>query len=177
LKFKKSLFVGALDGGESEIFLGGSRLTRFMETVDKAAGSIPAPPPEEPPSSDAERSATEVVPESDELPQAATPADHDGNSAAASSGNGGSAGASGNGDQANPWNNLLNTGLDFLRQLSRAAGSASEPSGKSDGATKLARQFIQRDPDTGRSFVKFPMPEPQVLDQFVSAVKLLLGAL
>ena len=35
LKFKKSLFSGALDGGEKEVFLGGSRLTRFMETVEK----------------------------------------------------------------------------------------------------------------------------------------------
>ena len=42
LKFKKSLFSGALDGGEKEVFLGGSRLNRFMETVEKATGSIPA---------------------------------------------------------------------------------------------------------------------------------------
>ena len=35
LKFKKSLCAGVLDGGESTVFLGGSRLTRFMETVEK----------------------------------------------------------------------------------------------------------------------------------------------
>ena len=43
LKFKKSLFAGVLDGGEKEVFLGGSRLTKFMETVEKATTAIPEP--------------------------------------------------------------------------------------------------------------------------------------
>jgi superfamily II DNA or RNA helicase len=42
LKFKKSLFAGVLDGGEKEVFLGGSRLTKFMETVEKTTANIPA---------------------------------------------------------------------------------------------------------------------------------------
>src|SRR5208282_3718498 len=42
LKFKKSLFAGVLDGGETEVFLGGSRLTKFMETVESATTAIPA---------------------------------------------------------------------------------------------------------------------------------------
>ena len=41
LKFKKSLFAGVLDGGEKEVFLGGSRLTRFMETVERRRGRSP----------------------------------------------------------------------------------------------------------------------------------------
>jgi superfamily II DNA or RNA helicase len=49
LKFKKSLFTGALDGGEKDVFLGGSRLTRFMETVEKATGAIPQPEEVDPP--------------------------------------------------------------------------------------------------------------------------------
>ena len=43
LKFKKSLFAGVLDGGESEVFLGGSRLTRFMETVEKTTAAMAEP--------------------------------------------------------------------------------------------------------------------------------------
>ena len=43
LKFKKSLFAGVLDGGEKEVFLGGSRLTKFMETVEKATAAIAEP--------------------------------------------------------------------------------------------------------------------------------------
>jgi superfamily II DNA/RNA helicase len=41
LKFKKSLFAGVLDGGEKEVFLGGSRLKRFMDQVEAATTSIP----------------------------------------------------------------------------------------------------------------------------------------
>ena len=40
LAFKKSLFAGVLDGGEREVFLGGSRLSRFMETVEKTTTAI-----------------------------------------------------------------------------------------------------------------------------------------
>src|SRR5207245_9809283 len=36
LTFKKSLFAGVLDGGEREVFLGGSRLSRFMEADRKS---------------------------------------------------------------------------------------------------------------------------------------------
>lgn len=43
LKFKKALFAGVLDGGEREVFLGGSRLTRFMETVEKTTAAIAEP--------------------------------------------------------------------------------------------------------------------------------------
>jgi SNF2 family DNA or RNA helicase len=48
LAFKKSLFEGVLDGGRDEVFLGGSRLKRFMESVEKVTGSIPEPPPRSP---------------------------------------------------------------------------------------------------------------------------------
>jgi len=41
LSFKQSLFAGVLDGGQSEVFLGGSRLKRFMESVDQVTGAIP----------------------------------------------------------------------------------------------------------------------------------------
>lgn len=56
LKFKKSLFAGVLDGGEREVFLGGSRLTRFMETVEKTTAAIAEPVAddrEEPPAAEA----------------------------------------------------------------------------------------------------------------------------
>ena len=41
LKFKRSLFAGVLDGGDKEVFLGGSRLNKFMESVESATTSIP----------------------------------------------------------------------------------------------------------------------------------------
>src|SRR5262249_34519635 len=47
IAFKKNLFAGVLDGGESSVFMGGSKLKKFIETVDKITGNIPAPVPEE----------------------------------------------------------------------------------------------------------------------------------
>ena len=45
LAFKKSLFAGVLDGGQSEVFLGGTKLKRFMEFAGLAVlehdGSYP----------------------------------------------------------------------------------------------------------------------------------------
>src|SRR6478735_6451190 len=41
LKFKKSLFAGVLDGGAKDVFLGGSKLNKFMETVEAATAAIP----------------------------------------------------------------------------------------------------------------------------------------
>ena len=42
LAFKKSMFAGVLDAGQDEVFMGGTRLKKFMESVEKATGSIPA---------------------------------------------------------------------------------------------------------------------------------------
>lgn len=37
LKFKKALFAGVLDGGEDSIFIGKSRLSKFMESIEELA--------------------------------------------------------------------------------------------------------------------------------------------
>ncbi len=41
LSFKKSLFAGVLDAGEDNVFLGKSRLKKFMESVETVTSSIP----------------------------------------------------------------------------------------------------------------------------------------
>ncbi|TMG99011.1 MAG: DEAD/DEAH box helicase, partial [Betaproteobacteria bacterium] len=48
LAFKKSLFAGVLDGGESEVFLQGTRLSKFMEAVDEVTGAMGTAESEEP---------------------------------------------------------------------------------------------------------------------------------
>ncbi|MBN1396133.1 MAG: DEAD/DEAH box helicase [Pirellulales bacterium] len=45
LAFKKSMFAGVLDDGQNEVFLGGSRLKKFVESVEKATGTIPSSMP------------------------------------------------------------------------------------------------------------------------------------
>ena len=48
LKFKKSVFTGVFDKGENEVFLGATRLKRFMDSVEKvteaASQASPVPP-------------------------------------------------------------------------------------------------------------------------------------
>jgi superfamily II DNA or RNA helicase len=58
LKFKKSLFAGILDGGEKDVSFGGSRLTKFMETVEQTTASIPQAPAAEPPAPAPDRDST-----------------------------------------------------------------------------------------------------------------------
>jgi SNF2 family DNA or RNA helicase len=103
LKFKKSLFAGVLDGGETEVFLGGSRLTKFMETVEKATGAIPQPSYDDlgqPESAEPVRSGGRRRRELAEPPPAqAVPA-------------------------ADPWSGLLQTGMTFLQGLQAAQAGA-----------------------------------------------------
>lgn len=55
LAFKKSLFAGVLDGGPAEVFLQGTRLSKFMESVEQVTQAVgPAETaPEEPAPADA----------------------------------------------------------------------------------------------------------------------------
>lgn len=48
LRFKQSLFAGVLDGGDDEIFMDGSRLQKFIESVEAISGGIPAMSPDTP---------------------------------------------------------------------------------------------------------------------------------
>lgn len=113
LKFKKSLFSGALDGGEKEIFFGGSRLKRFMETVEKATTQIPAPPPAEEPAEPDPAPARAPAPAAEPVEEPVpTP--------------------------AGPWDGLLRAGLSFLEQLSSAHGG--QPGRGATPAASLVRR-------------------------------------
>ena len=108
LKFKKSLFAGALDGGEKEVFLGGSRLNRFMDTVEKATGGIPPQAGQDPPDrSEEDEREEEEEPQSGEAGQPSVSAP-------------GSAAAS----RDDFWSGMLQTGLTVLEQLAGASRRA-----------------------------------------------------
>lgn len=107
LTFKKSLFAGVLDGGEREVFLGGSRLSRFMEAVEKTTTAIASPPGVD---GDRRRRTTRHV-ENERRPGATITAP---------------AGGAGDG-----WATLVQTGLAWLEQL--AAVSAASKDNSADG--------------------------------------------
>jgi superfamily II DNA or RNA helicase len=92
LKFKKSLFAGVLDGGDAEINLGGSRLTKFMETVEAASKQIPAATPGE--SEEAKEARRELAPAKADRTAVAPAAD--------------------------PWGGLLQAGMALVQQMSAA---------------------------------------------------------
>jgi hypothetical protein len=154
IKFKKSLFAGVLDGGEKEVFLGGSRLTRFMESVEKASGAIPEPMVED------QTPIREAEPDS-------APAEVE-----VETPTGGPVVAA---PESTPLAGLLQQGLVLLEQL--AAASRLRPSnGSPETATPagLASTFIGKDERTGQSFLKLPMPKPEVLDQALQVIGKLL---
>jgi superfamily II DNA or RNA helicase len=193
LKFKKSLFAGVLDGGEKEVFLGGTRLNRFMETVEQTTAAIVVPAEEDrdeaprdeafeaeragrerpapagreaiPRAEEGERRGEIVPPFATAAPEAAAavqPGPAPGGAAPAGLPSSGAAGV----PPADPWSGLLVTGLNLLEQL---ASAARTPPGHPDAA-----RVVERDAQTGRAFLRIPMPDPDVLDRALHAIGLLL---
>jgi superfamily II DNA or RNA helicase len=145
LKFKKALFAGVLDGGEKEVFLGGSRLNRFIETVERTTGGISSgATPEGDVRAAASRRGDAGVRRKprEKAPVTAAPA-------------------------ADPWAGLLQTGLTLLEQVAAASRSSA-------GAGAPGLRFVERDPETGRDYLRIPMPGPDVLDRALQAIGSLL---
>lgn len=111
LSFKQSLFEGVLDGGRSEIALGGTRLKQFMETVEKATARIPESMPPQPENAKPgdEFSNDGKVKKEQALPSVRS---------------------------QDVWSDLISTGVAFLQKLSQAV---SADAGKSPGASLLQR--------------------------------------
>jgi len=147
LQFKKSLFAGVLDGGEKEVFLGGSRLNRFMETVEKASSAIPEAAMED--GRDEARAAAEPDEE-----RAAEPARAPAAATAA----------------ADPLAGLIQNGLALLQQL--AGGARPAAAGARPGLS-----LVTRDERTGETYLRVPVPDPEVLDRALQAIGGLLEGL
>jgi len=147
ISFKKSMFSGVLDGGKDEVFLGETRLKRFMKTVEQATGSIPeSAPPSEP-----------------------TGAEEVAESKAAASGHSESTPAA-------SWEEVLGAGLSFLEKLGDAVAAARGPSaGGTPRISSTGGPLVEKDPATGRSYVKFPLPEPDTLTKIGEILSRLTG--
>jgi hypothetical protein len=164
LKFKKSLFAGALDGGEKEVFLGGTRLNRFIQGVEKATSSIPQPEAQAPPD---ESDGGADVGDGDD--RQADPRgdgrgdgrgnDGDGQSPSTPTAHPAAAGA------VDPWSGLL-------QQLALAAHPPSKPTAATTAPHGLS--LVHRDQRSGENYLKIPVPAPEVLDRVLSAVATLL---
>jgi superfamily II DNA or RNA helicase len=157
LKFKKSLFSGVLDGGEKEVFLGGSRLDRFMKTVETATSRIPEAESETSISRGQSRA---------ELPR---PAAGVARPKAASR-------ISGVRPAAEPWAELLQTGLVFLEQVAAASRQGDSKAGSGQEAGRGAG-LVRRDPQGGASYLHLPLPDSETLERLLQGIGGLLERL
>lgn len=154
LAFKRSLSAGILDGGTGEISLGGSRLNRFMKDVENVTGHMgegeAMTPAEEVAGTGA---AAEIPPVREEEAEAKVGTDETAREAPPQI-------------DADPWRALAQVGA----QLVSALAAANDPAAP-------AHPWIERDPTTGVSNLKVPLPPPETARQLADAFSLLAGAL
>jgi superfamily II DNA/RNA helicase len=192
LQFKKSLFTGVLDGGEKDVFLGGSRLNKFMETVEAATAAIPESMIED--AEEALQTPTEAMTEPAGMGEGRKPERRrrgrrsrfapERVPAAAAAGMAleadddavavGSAAT----PAADPWSGLLQAGMALLQQVASAARNGTSAGRAAEARpSSVVQSLVQRDERTGESYLKLPVPSPEVLDQALQAVGTLLESL
>jgi SNF2 family DNA or RNA helicase len=162
LAFKKSLFAGVLDGGESEIFMNGTRLSKFMESVEEVTGSMGKAEPA------AEKNASEPDTESSSRPSSDN---GQRNSLPATSVETVEAqNAPGAERSPDPWAPLLEVGLKLVESLAEASNG-------NDRSNSDSSAWIEADPDTGKSYLRIPVPDPATVQRLAAALSELLVGL
>ena len=142
LAFKKSMFAGVLDGGENEVFLGGSRLNQFMETVEKASAAIPQKMPAEPDRTpDGQPSKPAAQPRPDSTPS------------------------------VQAWADVVSAGMSLLEKISGALSKGKRPGKFPAGSIALPRTLIANDEATGQPCLKLPLPKPDMLKKIVDLLE------
>jgi superfamily II DNA/RNA helicase len=144
LSFKKSMFEGVLDGGQNEVFLGGSRLKKFMESVEKVSNAIPEAMPRQASTNGKE---AEVEAEPDTAPPREEEREEEPSVAAV---------------EKQPWEELLSAGLDFVNKLGKTLNVQAS---SGEGSPRSARSplAVTEDEETGQPCLKIPIPEPEML--------------
>ena len=189
LRFKKSLFTGALDeDGTNAVMVGETGMGKFMESVEEAVAPLAAPDPDSERREQIEAAADERAAElresaaDDGVPAISGPGPADEADA-------GTWTATGAGNGADAINTLLLSGAQFLMSLSKSismpAGvqedhSASGNPSASDGNAvpslqKAFQGMLGRDETTGKSYLKIPMPEEETMGRIVSGLGQLLS--
>jgi superfamily II DNA or RNA helicase len=157
LAFKRSLSAGILDGGASEISLGGSRLNRFMKDVESVTGRM--------------GEGEAMAPAEEAAGVAAAPVESPAEAATAENSTG--AGESATAAQArepegatDPWAVLLQVGTQLVSALAAAGDAAAAP-----------HPWIERDPSTGVRSLKVPLPPPQTARRIADALSAVADSL
>jgi hypothetical protein len=152
LAFKRSLSEGILDGGNGEISLGGSRLSRFLKDVESVTGTM---------------GAGEAISPAEEVeggavggqPAAAADADPVVGAGALADALAGEAGQRLGDASPDPWHALLQMGAQLIGALAASNGSGA-----------IAHSWIERDPHTGAQNLKLPLPSPEMARQLADVL-------
>ncbi len=180
LKFKKSLFSGALDNGESTVMLGGSRLKKFIETVERATSAIPDSPADSAEAPAAAGTDSEDAHHSQPVIPGGVAASESVDGTAPSqiiSGDTFADSKATNTTGANPWAGLLQVGLGLLEQIAAQTGrpptESDRPTAQRTGSIVIP-SLIHRDERTGEPYMKIPVPNPELLERALKAISSLL---
>ncbi len=148
LKFKKSLSAGVLD---SVVMMGDSQLKRFMQSVETMTDKL------EKADQALERQEQKEAEQDETAARLKEQAETKGAVSAAT-------GAEAAGKGLEQLGSLLASGAQFLTNLSKII---SQPSTPAEGAMG---GLVARDEKTGKSYLKIPMPEKDVMQQAFSAL-------
>ncbi len=161
LAFKRSLAAGILDGGDAEVALEGTRLSRFMKEVESVTGAVQPTAPIAPIE---EMTAVAAAPEESEEPLA----DQGDNSQRGRAPAGETPSAAVSAPPSDPWAALLGAGTQLIQALvaaSRPAGAASD------------HPWIERDAQTGKTHLRLPLPEADTVGRIAEVLVGLADAL
>jgi hypothetical protein len=170
LAFKKSLFAGVLDGGENEVFMQGTRLSKFMESVEQVAAGMGEAQTDEADSEVAQPDApararvdgTEDAPEISTAEPAAP--DAPGATTTEPAMPGATSSESGASAASDPWAAILEAGAALLQGLA----SSRSPSASGHAVPPIQ---IERDPTTGQASLRLPLPDAAVLQKLAKALE------
>ncbi|MHB8370292.1 MAG: DEAD/DEAH box helicase [Leptospirales bacterium] len=166
LSFKQSLSEGILDGGAGEVSLGGSRLSRFMKEIESVTGQIGTAEAMTPAEEAGGRSEAQEPGEPPGEESKATGEGIDEPEKEPSKGAGSPRGPGSPGSETDPWAALAGIG----NLLASALSAARDPEAASD------HPLVERDPSTGRSHLKLPLPSPEAAAKIGEALGLLAEA-
>jgi len=146
-RFKKSMFAGVLDGGQSEVFMEGGRLNKFMKTVESVTSSLK---PHIPTDSGIEAAETEKEEKTaqEEIGQEETPSSGDKLSFQTQ-------------PSLQPINDLIKSGIAWLSKMSEQVEKSTNSSGNAPAENTLFT--IRRDSETGKQTLQIPLPDEKTI--------------
>lgn len=150
LAFKKALFAGVLDGERDQVFLGEEKVGGFMKSVEKVMDSIP------------EKKTPEPLFQGAESPSRAGRKKAGGRSQGA--------------PEAQAVLDLVRQGKKFLDLLGRVLeGEEKKVRRPGTSANGPSLPALEKDPSTGKAYLKVPLPEEGTLRKAAALLQAFLG--